>query len=287
MSLGEDPPREVRVQAQAAPLRDAAEGRMGAVLVLHDVTRLRRLEQVRQDFVANVSHEVRTPVAAITAAVETLQHDPPEDGKDGERFLGIIARQAKRIHAILEDLLSLARLDAIERADEAGEAHLHIEMLALCPVLQAAADICRPAAHSKAIEIALECNSDLTAPVNHQLLEQAVVNLIDNAVKYSPDSTRITVGAHCANAEVAICVTDEGRGIEVEHLPRVFERFYRTDRARSRAVGGTGLGLSIVKHVAEAHGGRVSVESALGRGSTFRIHLPGESRPQMRTGQAE
>ncbi len=284
--MGDAPPREVRVQAQAAPLRDAADQRLGAVLVLHDVTRLRRLEQVRQDFVANVSHEVRTPVAAITAAVETLQDDPPEAAEDAARFLAIIARQARRIHAIVEDLLSLARLDAMERGREgegdgsAASSNLgfDFEPMLLAPVLRAAAELCRPAAEAKRISIHVDCPAPLTARINHQLLEQAMLNLIDNAVKYSGEGTQIDIAATARGDTMTLCVHDRGRGIEVEHLPRVFERFYRTDRARSRAVGGTGLGLSIVKHVAEAHGGRVSVESTLGRGSTFRIHLPAEKQ---------
>ena len=263
------------IEATSAILRDAAGRRMGVVLVLHDVSELRRLESIRQDFVANVSHEIRTPISAIKAAAETLfddleyRPDEPPEPETLRNFLGIIARQAERLHAIVEDLLALARIEQGKREDA-------IEMLIepLSPVIAAAVETCQAKADKKDISIRIDCEFGLMANMNRMMLEQALINLIDNAVKYSPDSSRVDVVAMKIGNEVKITVLDEGRGIESEHLPRLFERFYRTDRARSRQMGGTGLGLSIVKHIAEAHSGRVSVESRPGVGSTFILTLP-------------
>lgn len=269
------------IEATSAILRDAAGRRMGVVLVLHDVSELRRLESIRQDFVANVSHEIRTPISAIKAAAETMvddmEFDPdqPPDPATMRNFLGIITRQSERLHAIVEDLLSLARI-------EEGKREQVIEMDAdpLSPVIAAAVETCQAKADQKDISIRVQCETGLMAKMNRMMIEQAVINLIDNAVKYSPEGTKIEVYAakkSPTSTEAMITVIDEGRGIEPEHLPRLFERFYRTDKARSRQVGGTGLGLSIVKHIAEAHGGRVSVDSRLGQGSTFAITIPGQA----------
>lgn len=270
------PPMEHHIiEATSAILRDAAGRRMGVVLVLHDVSELRRLESIRQDFVANVSHEIRTPISAIKAAAETLFDDleyRPEEPSDPtvlRNFLGIIARQAERLHAIVEDLLALARIEQGKREDA-------IELISepLSPVIAAAVETCQAKADAKEISIRIDCEFGLMAEMNRTMLEQALINLIDNAVKYSPESSKVEVVALKIRNEVKITVLDEGRGIEAEHLPRLFERFYRTDRARSRQMGGTGLGLSIVKHIAEAHGGRVSVESRPGSGSTFVLTIP-------------
>ncbi|MCC6680173.1 MAG: PAS domain-containing protein [Phycisphaeraceae bacterium] len=256
------------LEVQSAILRDAAGRRIGAVIVLHDVTQLRRLENVRREFVANVSHEVKTPVSAIKAAVETLLDTEGERGGESKRFLEMILRQADRLAAIVDDLLALAR---IEQSAEQITAELSSGRIA--PVLMSARETCQANADQRQMQMDLECESNLSARINARLLEQAVVNLLDNAIKYSPVGSRIRLCGRRADSEVIIEVMDEGRGIEPQHLPRLFERFYRTDKARSRALGGTGLGLSIVKHIAEAHGGRVSVESRINKGSTFRIHL--------------
>ena len=263
------------IEATSAILRDAAGRRMGVVLVLHDVSELRRLESIRQDFVANVSHEIRTPISAIKAAAETLFDDMefrPDDPPEPEtlrNFLGIILRQGERLHAIVEDLLALARIEQGKREDA-----IELTSQPLSPVIAAAVETCQAKADAKDISIRVDCEFGLMTEINRTMLEQALINLIDNAVKYSPESSRVEVVALKIRTEVKINVLDEGRGIESEHLPRLFERFYRTDRARSRQMGGTGLGLSIVKHIAEAHGGRVSVQSRPGKGSTFTLSLP-------------
>ena len=257
-------------QATGSVLRHRGGSRIGSLIVLHDVTRLRRLEVVRRDFVANASHEIRTPVAAIKMAAETLHAEgdavPPDTAR---RFVNIIARQADRLQNLIDDLLSLAR---IER--DADQRRITLEEKPVRGVLESAAETCQTAAGPRGSSIDIECPPDLTAPMNAPLLEQAVVNLLDNAVKYSPDRSVVRCRAHRFNGELIISVVDRGGGIEAEHLPRVFERFYRTDKARSRELGGTGLGLAIVKHIALAHGGRVSVDSKPGYGSTFRLHLP-------------
>lgn len=259
------------IQAQGAALMDASGQRIGALVVLHDVTRLRRLEMIRRDFVANVSHELKTPITAIKGAVETLIDTDEQtfDPESNARFLGIVSRQADRLHAIIEDLLALARIE-----QDAERDRVLLEETPVEEILRSAVEACEVAAAGREIELTLTCPESLMVRVNPALLEQAVVNLLDNAIKYCPAGTRVEVRCTNVGGEVVVSVRDEGPGIEAEHLPRIFERFYRTDKARSRAMGGTGLGLSIVKHIANAHGGRVGVESTLGKGSTFRIHLP-------------
>jgi two-component system phosphate regulon sensor histidine kinase PhoR len=241
----------------------------GAVVVVNDVTRLRRLEAVRSDFVANVSHELKTPVTSIKGFAETLTDGAIDDPDAGRRFLRIIAGQADRLNAIIEDLLALSSL---ERGIEGREVALQEARLA--DVLAVAAEVCASKAEAKRIGVVVDCPDDLYAEMNPPLLEQAVVNLLDNAIKYSPEDTSVAVSAAQTERETVVTIADQGVGISREHLPRLFERFYRVDKARSRDLGGTGLGLSIVKHIAQVHGGSVSVDSIVGRGSTFRLHLP-------------
>ncbi len=261
--------RERSVQASGALLHALGGEVVGAVVVLNDVTRLRRLEAVRRDFVANVSHELKTPVTSIKGFAETLADGALDDPDAARHFLKIIAGQADRLNAIIEDLLSLSSLE-----HEGDGRNVELQETRLDDVIAVASEVCAPKARAKGISLSTECPPGLMVDANPPLLEQAVVNLIDNAVKYSPGGTAVRVSAVPGDAEVVIAVSDEGQGIAREHLARLFERFYRVDRARSRDLGGTGLGLSIVKHVAQVHGGSVSVDSVVGRGSTFRIHLP-------------
>ncbi len=257
------------LQANGALLHTEDGAVAGAVVVVNDVTRLRRLEEVRSDFVANVSHELKTPVTSIKGFAETLADGALDDPEAGRRFLRIVAGQADRLNAIIEDLLALSSL---ERGTE--ERGVVLQEARLSDVLAVAADVCVLKAEAKRITVGVECADDVFAEINPPLLEQAVVNLLDNAIKYSSEGTTVTVAASQPLSETVIAVTDEGVGISREHLPRLFERFYRVDKARSRDLGGTGLGLAIVKHIAQVHGGTVSVDSVVGRGSTFRIHLP-------------
>lgn len=262
--------REHYLQAQGTALRDARGKRVGGLIVLHDVTEMRRLEQVRRDFVSNVSHEIKTPISTIKASAETLIDSEliaPEEGVPN--FLAIIARQADRLHAIVEDLLTLARLE-----QEGETSHVEMSPGSIQHLLNDALETCSAKARSKQITIELRCTDNLKTLINAPLLEQAVVNLLDNAIKYSHEGAPVEVSAFASGNWILIEVRDHGQGIEAEHLPRLFERFYRSDKARSRAMGGTGLGLSIVKHVCTVHGGNVEVESRIGIGSTFRITLP-------------
>jgi two-component system phosphate regulon sensor histidine kinase PhoR len=259
------------LQAHGAPVRDAAGLRIGAVVVLNDVTRLRRLETVRRDFVANVSHELKTPVTSIKGFLETLLHGAIDDPANARRFVEIAARQADRLGAIIEDLLMLSRMD--QDGESQGNA-IEKSPTLIEGLLQGAVDVCRARAEQKGVRIETLCEVGLQARLNGALVEQALVNLIDNAVKYSGSGAAVVVTAAREGANLLLSVKDDGAGIEAEHLPRLFERFYRVDKARSRAVGGTGLGLAIVKHIAQVQGGSVEVQSRPGKGSTFTLRFP-------------
>ncbi len=252
-------------------LRDHDGNELGALIVFHDMTQLRRLENVRREFVANVSHELRTPIASIIGAAETLLSGALDDPHDARRFVEVTARHSDRLERIIVDLLSLSRLDSVGETTglDLVEGRLH-------DVANAAVEQVRPRAEARAVRLELDCATELKGRINAPLLEQALVNLLDNAVTYSqPGQTvRLTVEADPTTDDVVLQVTDTGCGIPAEHLPRIFERFYRVDKARSRAAGGTGLGLAIAKHIANVHGGSIDVTSRLGRGSVFTIHLP-------------
>jgi two-component system phosphate regulon sensor histidine kinase PhoR len=262
------------LQVCATPLRDIKGQSIGAVLVLHDVTHYRHLENIRRDFVANVSHELKTPIASIKGFVETLLDGALNDREDATRFLRIVARQADRLNQIIEDLLSLAK---IEESEEKGDVAL--QPASIREILEAAMNDCQAAAEERNIAVQVSCDQTVMANINSHLLEQAVVNLLDNAIKYSDPGDAVSIVARRLPNEITISVTDHGSGIDREHLPRLFERFYRVDKARSRKLGGTGLGLAIVKHIVQAHGGKVSVQSTPGKGSTFTIYLPASQMP--------
>ena len=264
-----DNDREIFLEGHGTMLRDADGRSIGALVVFRDVTRLRRLENMRRDFVANVSHELKTPVTSIKGFVETLLESPAQRDPETRRFLTIISRQADRLIAIIEDLLNLSR---IEQESERGETVLRPALLR--PVLETAVHLCEVKAAERGMRIELECDAALSAPLTAPLMEQAVVNLVDNAVKYGREGGTVRVWAERSGERVAIRVADQGGGIAAEHLPRLFERFYRVDESRSAKLGGTGLGLSIVKHIAQLHGGTVAVESRPGEGSTFSVLLP-------------
>ena len=263
-------PNEQRfMQVHGTLLLDEEERRIGALVVMNDVTRLRHLETVRSDFVANVSHELKTPITSIKGFVETLLDGSLQQPEEAERFLQIIARHTDRMHAIIEDLLTLSRLE-----QQGEEAMIPLEHACVWDVLVAALQSCEVKAREKKIQVELGGDREWCAPINPALLEQAIINLIDNAIKYSAPESRVTATILPMDNETRIEVRDQGSGISREHLPRVFERFYRVDPGRSRKLGSTGLGLAIVKHIAQVHQGSVTVESTPGKGSTFTIHLP-------------
>jgi len=261
--------QECYLHAVGSPLYSAARERIGVLVVLHDVTRLRRLESLRRDFVANVSHELKTPITAISGAVETLLDGGAEDADTAEKFLRITSKQADRLNALVEDLLDLSR---IEQGGAEGGWVLTREPIA--PVLESARQACDALAKKADVEITSTCQEQLVARIHPPLLEQAVVNLLSNAIKYSNPGGRVVLEALSRDEMVIIKVQDYGCGIEEKHQARLFERFYRVDKARSRQLGGTGLGLAIVKHAVQAHRGEVTVVSQPGSGSTFTILLP-------------
>ena len=259
---------EIYMQAHGVQLL-RPDGRLrGGVIVLNNVTRLRRLENLRKDFVANVSHELRTPITSIKGFVETLLDGAMNDPADAKNFLNIIGRQAGRMDNIIEDLLLLS---GVERGLE--ESNLRVEKAKVADIIGDALEVCDYKAREKKIRIEVDCAPDMEAVVNEPLLEQAVINLLDNAIKYSDESGRVGIVAVPQADGINIEVHDEGCGIDKEDIPRLFERFYRVDKARSRKLGGTGLGLAIVKHIMQAHGGSVTVVSTPGEGSTFTLHL--------------
>lgn len=257
------------VQGHGTLLIDPQGKSIGAVVVLNDITRLRRLETVRREFVANVSHELKTPITAIKGFVETLLDGALDSPEDARRFLTIVADKVDHMTEIIEDLLALSRIE-----QDVDKEEIRLEKGNIREVLEAAMDTCVGKAKEANVDLVMECPEDLYARINNPLLEQGVVNLIDNAIKYSGERDKVDIRAETKNGHVVISVIDHGSGIPPEHLPRLFERFYRVDKGRSRQLGGSGLGLAITKHIALAHGGEISVKSELGQGSTFSIAIP-------------
>ncbi|MCX5876666.1 MAG: ATP-binding protein [Deltaproteobacteria bacterium] len=260
--------------AHGTRFQDASDMTSGAIIVINDVTNLRRLENMRRDFVANVSHELKTPITSIEGFAETLLDGALESPDDARRFVEIIAKQSKRLHAIIEDLLALSRLEQ----DNEQTALVLSEEKIITP-LRRSIETCGLKATEKKIRIELDAPDDLTANLNSPLIEQAITNLIVNAIKYSEEGGKVLVRGKQRDREtIAIEVQDFGTGVATQHLPRLFERFYRSDAARNRKLGGTGLGLAIVKHIVQAHGGEVGVISELGKGTTFTILLHKEKQ---------
>ncbi|MHC5544017.1 sensor histidine kinase, partial [Singulisphaera rosea] len=241
----------------------------GAVIVFHDVTELRRLERMRQDFVANVSHELKTPLASIKAYTETLLDWALTDETVNVRYLNRIEEQAERLNQLILDLLSLARLESGQELFDHGP-------LALAPLVGSCVGSHRDRADAKGLSLTLDLgqlNDQTLVLADEEAIRQILDNLIDNAIKYTPEGGKVSVICQLAD-DVTIEVADTGIGIPRDDLPRVFERFYRVDKARSRELGGTGLGLSIVKHLVQSIGGQVNVTSRVGAGTRFTIHLP-------------
>jgi two-component system phosphate regulon sensor histidine kinase PhoR len=242
----------------------------GAVAVLHDLTEIERVEKTRRDFIANVSHELRTPLTSIKGYAETLLDAQAPDGHIRE-FLEVIRRNAERMARLTEDLLVLARV-------ESGEQKLDIEPVSSRELLEDALAPFRNEAKASSVELALKDSIEVVVEADRDALQQVFGNLIGNALKYAGTGGRIELGARPLDTSVEFYVRDFGPGIASEHLPRLFERFYRVDKARSREGGGTGLGLAIVKHIVLNHGGAVRAESELGHGCTFFFTLPAVAR---------
>lgn len=239
----------------------------GSVIVLHDVTELRRLETIRRDFVTNVSHELRTPVSVIRANAETLLLSAPDNAPDTREFLEALLRQADRLARIVADLLELAQI-------EADQYPLHLEPVLIAPAVQRALEVVDQERKAKGLSLELAVAPDLSAQADADALDQIIINLLDNAVKYMLAGGHLSIRGRAQPRHVRIEVADDGPGLAPHHRDRIFERFYRVDTGRSREQGGTGLGLAIVKHLALAMHGEVGVEAATPRGSIFWVTLP-------------
>ncbi len=252
----------------AARLRNGTPQARGAVVVFHDITRIRKLERVRREFVANASHELRTPLAVIRGYMETLLEETPPDPETSRRFLVTMDRNTRRLETLLQDLLSISEM-------ESQQARLNLEPVALGDLARDVAQELERLAAQRNIALSIEIPPDLPpAQADAQRLHQVFTNLIENGVKYTTAGGWVRVTAEAKGGELVVCVADNGPGIAAEHLTRIFERFYRVDKARSRELGGTGLGLSIVKHIVQAHHGRVWAESRIGEGSRFFFTVP-------------
>ena len=261
--------KEKTLQLIGTILYDVNNKAIGALIVLNDISNLRFIDTIKKDLVANVSHELKTPLTTIKGFIETLKDGAINDKADADRFLEIISKHIERLNLIIDDLLTLSKLEQKDTAGSIVKSEQNILNL-LNSVVQ---DYIFKA-NTKNIKLIVNCPDNLSANLNAQLIEQALGNLIDNAIKYSDNNTSIILSAGITGNEFIISVKDKGWGIEKEHIPRLFERFYRVDKSRSRDVGGTGLGLAIVKHIVSLHGGTISVNSTPSKGSTFSIHIP-------------
>ena len=279
--LSEDNPKETDIvlsgeenriiRLDGAGLNDSAGQKSGAVIVISDITRIRRLENLRRDFVANVSHELRTPITSIKGFAETLLEGAIKQPEQAERFLKIIAKHSDRLNAIVDDLLILSSLE-----EDGLHRKISFEKASVRPVLDSVIQLSMIKAEEKEITVELDCDPEIQANMNKVLLEQAVLNLVDNSIKYSEPKSRIQISSWSEENMTAISVQDNGCGIAKKYQDRIFERFFVVDKSRSRKLGGTGLGLAILKHIAEVHNGYVKLESSPGVGSTFTIFIPAE-----------
>ncbi|MZP28989.1 phosphate regulon sensor histidine kinase PhoR [Heliobacterium undosum] len=262
------PNRPQTFRVQVVPVWTEHRRLLGAAMVIDDVTEVRRLEQMRTEFVANVSHELRTPLTSIKGFVETLLDGALDDTKVARRFLSIINEETQRLQRLIEDLLQLSRIESQLGRVVEGQSYLE-------PEIQRVRNLLEPIAADKRITLQVNVDTNLPLlPLSSDNLKQVLVNLTENAIKYTPEGGRVNVRATREGDGVTLEVQDTGIGIPEESLPRIFERFYRVDKARSRELGGTGLGLAIVKHIIERSGGRVTVRSKVGAGSTFTVYFP-------------
>ena len=259
------PERQV-FDLRVVPLGANGKGAAGALGVFFDITRTERLEIVRQEFLSNVSHELRTPLTAIVAFVETLQTGALDDRESSQRFLSIISKNASRMHVLIDDILELTAI-------EGGNVQLKLAEVELSDLAGEVSAALSGKATTQKVKIVNEVPKNVTVYADARRLEQMLTNLVDNGIKFGREGGTVTI-RYQANERDQISIEDNGDGIPAQHLERLFERFYRVDRARSRDMGGTGLGLAIVKHLALLHGGEVTVTSELGKGTTFKIHLP-------------
>jgi len=256
------------VEISAVPIKDDAGLTTGAVVLFHDITQLKQTDKVRRDFVANVSHELRTPLSILRGYIETLLDNPQTSDKELSRILRVMERHSKRLGLLVDDLLTLAQL-------ESRSAGLQFSDVQLAELFESVIRDWEKKLAEKRLKVVVDLSPDArTIRADETRLHEVLYNLLDNALKYSRENGEIRLRAAQRGPEIVLSVTDNGIGISKDDLPRVFERFYRADKARSRELGGTGLGLAIVKHIAQLHGGRVEAESEPGKGTTIRVVLP-------------
>jgi two-component system phosphate regulon sensor histidine kinase PhoR len=263
---------ERHVEVSAVPIKKTDDEITGAVVLFHDFTELKQVDRIRREFVANVSHELRTPLSILRGYIEVLLDEPETPREELTRILSIMERHSKRLERLVGDLLSLAEL-------ESSRAELELNFVRIDELFNNLIRDWKEKLSAKNLEVIIDLPSEaLTLHADGTRLEEVLHNLLDNAVKFSPENGQIRLRATRCDSNMVLSVADNGIGISKEHLPRIFERFYRADKARSRELGGTGLGLAIVKHIAQLHGGWVEAESELGRGTTIRVVLPQEPR---------
>jgi two-component system, OmpR family, phosphate regulon sensor histidine kinase PhoR len=259
---------ERHIEVSAVPIKKADGETSGAVVLFHDITKLKQLDQIRREFVANVSHELRTPLSILRGYIEVLLDEPDTARDELARILSIMDRHSKRLQRLVDDLLSLAQL-------ESAQATLDLGVVRVDELFNNLIRDWKEKLTAKNLDVIVDLPPDaLTLDADETRLEEVLHNLLDNAVKFSREKGQIYLRATRLGSNMVLSVADNGLGIGKEHLPRIFERFYRADRARSRELGGTGLGLAIVKHIAQLHGGRVEAESEVGQGTTIRVILP-------------
>jgi len=260
---------ERHIEVSAVPIKRADDEMPGAVVLFHDITELKQVDQIRREFVANVSHELRTPLSILRGYIEVLLDEPQTPREELARILSTMERHSKRLQRLVDDLLSLAQL-------ESSRATLELSAVRVDELFNNLIRDWKEKLAAKNLKVIVDLTPEaLTLHADGTRLEEVLYNLLDNAVKFSRENGEIYLRATRLGSDMVLSVSDNGLGIGKEHLSRIFERFYRADKARSRELGGTGLGLAIVKHIAQLHGGRVEAESEIGRGTTIRVVLPG------------
>ena len=268
LMLTDSKTNERHVEVSAVPMKDDADVTTGAVVLFHDITELKRIDQIRRDFVANVSHELRTPLSILRGYIETLLDNPKTPREELACILQIMERHSKRLGLLVDDLLSLAQLESSSANLEIGEVHLR-------ELFDNVIRDWKQGLAKKNLTVIVDLAPDmLPICADETRLQEVLYNLLENAVKYSPENGEIRLQAARRGSEIVVSVSDNGIGISKGDLPRIFERFYRADKARGRELGGTGLGLAIVKHIVQLHGGRAEAESEPGQGTTVRVFLP-------------
>ena len=264
---------KIYIQIVGAPIFNERNMLRGAVLVIYDITEFKKVETMRKDFVANVSHELKTPITSIKGFAETLLDGAAEEPEVRTQFLNIIFEESKRIEHLIEDLLVLSKLEKDESA-------INVEHIEVDYMLDDILPVVEQQALQKNIDMKVEMDQNVTLEADEEKIKQILFNLVTNAISYTPEKGSVSIKIKEEEHDVCFIVQDTGIGISEQDLPRIFERFYRVDKDRSRETGGTGLGLAIVKHIVEAHQGKIDVDSELGKGTTFKVYIPKEVKEQ-------